>query len=333
MGSRRARRHIVAVAAALGGAILFGYAVRNVGWVDVAAGVRRVGWGLLPILGLAGLRFMLRAEAWRRCMPPSTRIRFPQALAAYLAGDAIGNVTPLGLIASEPTKVFLVRHRLATREAASSLAIDVFLYSMSVVAMIAIGLVALLLTVSMPTVWRQVLALGLAGLVVGAAVAWRLLGGTWSDARGVRPAWRARLASLRESVRAFSSGQLGQLRPVILLHAAFHAGAFAEVFFALHLLMGDRAPTISQALIFTALDRVVIVAFKFVPFRIGVDEASSGGIAALLGWAPATGVALAIVKKIRSLVWTGVGLLLIAAHPGQAEPAADPRESAPAHRT
>jgi hypothetical protein len=92
-------------------------------------------------------------------------------------------------------------------------------------------------------------------------------------------------------------------------------------------------PTVAQALIFSALDRVVIILFKFVPFRIGVDEASSGGMAVLVGWNPAIGVTLAIVKKVRSLAWTGVGLLLIASHPAQAAPAADPPETARVHRT
>lgn len=327
----RVRRLTIAVTAALGGAVLFAYAVRDVGWAEVAAGIRRVGWGLVPILLLAGLRFVLRAEAWRRCMPPHLRIPFRQALTAYLAGDAIGNVTPLGLIASEPTKVFLTRHRLATREAASSLAIDVFVYSTTVVVMIAAGLAAVVATVPLPGGWPQALALGILMLAGGVVVAWRLLGGTWSEARGARPRWRARLSALRESILAFSAGQPARLRATFLLHAGFHACAFLEVFLTLGWLLG-APPTLAQALIFTALDRVVIVAFKFVPFRIGVDEASSGGAALLLGWPPAIGVALAIVKKVRSLAWTGVGLLLIAAHPAHA-PAEDRRGIARAHQT
>jgi hypothetical protein len=104
------------------------------------------------------------------------------------------------------------------------------------------------------------------------------------------------------------------------------------VFVALRWLAVPGGPSIGEALVFAALDRAVVVLFKFVPFRIGIDEASSGVMAALLGWPAAAGVALAIVKKVRSVVWTGVGLLLIAAHPAQAAPAADPRGNAPAHR-
>jgi hypothetical protein len=32
---------------------------------------------------------------------------------------------------------------------------------------------------------------------------------------------------------------------------------------------------------------------------------------------PAAGVALAVVRKVRNLFWTGIGLAVIAAHPSQ----------------
>ena len=115
-----------------------------------STGVHRVGWGLLPILALAGLRFVLRAEAWRLCTPVNSRLPLRQAFVAFLAGDALGNITPLGLIASEPTKVFLTRQQLATSESVASLAIDNLVYALSVVTMIAAGLMVMLLTVPLP---------------------------------------------------------------------------------------------------------------------------------------------------------------------------------------
>jgi hypothetical protein len=327
----RVRRHVLAAVAALGGIVLFAYAIRDVGWVDVAAGIRRVGWGLVAILAISGFRFVLRAECWRRCMAPDVRLPLRQALVAYLAGDAIGNVTPLGLVASEPTKVFLTRHRLATREAASSLAVDLFIYAVSVAAMIGIGLAALLFTIPLPAGWREVILAGLVALAAGGAVALRLMGGTWTAERGPRPQWRARLASLRESVLTFSAGHPARLWHVFALHLGFHALALLEIFLTLYWLVGDVS--LAQALVVSALDRLVIVVFKFVPFRIGVDEASSGGMTALLGWGAAVGVTLAIVKKVRSLAWTGVGLLLIAAHPVREGPARGRRESGSSRRT
>jgi hypothetical protein len=193
------------------------------------------------------------------------------------------------------------------------------------------GLVALLITLPLSIGWRETIVGVMIAMGLGVAVSFRLIGGTWIAGKGERPRWRARLASLREAVLTFSAGHPARLWRVFLLHSVFHILSFAEVFLALRWLVGR--PTIAQALVFSALDRVVVVAFKFVPFRVGVDEASSGGMAVLLGWAAAAGVTLAIVKKVRSLVWTAVGLLLIAAHPARGAPATDPPGSARAHRT
>ena len=328
-----ARRHVVTAAAALGGVVLFTIAVRRVGVAEIADGIRRVGWGLLPILAVAGLRYAVRTECWRLCMPPAVRLPFRQALAAFVAGDAIGSVTPLGLAASEPTKVFLTRHRLATRESVASLAVDNLVYAASVVSVIAVGALMMVLVLPLPGAWRTGVLAFLAALAVGVAVGARVMRGTWSPAQGARPAWRERLAGVRQTVMQFSAGHPARLWRVYALDLVFHALAVLEVFLTLRWLLGDRSPTLTQAFLFEVVNRAIIVAFKFVPFRVGVDEAITGAIAPVLAVSPATGVTLAVVRKVRGLFWTGVGLWLIAAHPAQAAPETDRPGSVPAHRT
>jgi hypothetical protein len=324
------RRLIVPIAAALVGIPLFAYTINSVGWDNVLRGLNRVGWGFIPILLLSGLRFVLRAAAWRLCMPPHARFSLGQAFAAYLSGDSVGNVTPLGLFASEPTKVFLIRHRLATREAVSSLALDFVVYSTSAATMIALGLVVLLSTVPLTLGVREIVVAALAVIGGGVFAVWRLIGGTWNPERGERPPWRARLASFRESVFASSAGSLARLWPVFALDLLFQVLAVTEVYLILGWVLPEP-PTVAEAIIFSALDRAIIIAFKFVPFRLGIDEVASGGMAAILGMPTATGVVLALIKKVRSVFWVGVGLALIAAHPSQAAPATDRRGSGPAH--
>ena len=107
------------------------------------------------------------------------------------------------------------------------------------------------------------------------------------------------------------------------LDLVFQAVAVIEVFLTLRWLL-PMPPTIAEAVMFSALDRASIIAFKYIPFRLGIDEFLSGGMAGLLGWPTATGVALAVIKKVRSIFWVGVGLILIAAHPSQGGPGTDP---------
>ena len=299
----------------------------------MADGIRRIGWGLVPILALGGARFLLRAESWRLCMPPGIRMPFGRAFSAFLAGDAIGNVTPLGPVASEPSKVFLVRHRLATAEAVSSLAIDNIVYAASVMTMTAIGAIVVLATVDLPFALRDAALFTLAALVAAAIAGLRLMRGFWTGERGDRPKWRERLASLRESVVRFSEGHPARLARVYALHMGFHALTVVETYLALRWLIGDADATVAQAVAFAALNRVVQVAFKFVPFLVGVDEASSGAFAPLMAVDLGSAVTLPVVRKIRVLFWTGAGLLLTAAHPARTTPATDRPGSAPVHRT
>lgn len=312
------RRRALGVAAALGGVTLLALAVRQVGAAEIADGLRRVGWGLVPILALAGARFALRAEAWRLCMPAHTRLGYRQAFRAFLAGDAIGNVTPLGILASEPAKAILVRHHLATRESVASLALDNLVYGGSILVVLAIGVVTLIATVPLPFGWPAAAVLLLVLLAAGALVGVRLLRrGTWGASRGARPPWRARLAAIRESVIRLSADHPARLWRVLALDLLFHALAAFEVFLTLRWLLGT-SPTVAQAIIFETLNRVVTVAFKFVPFRLGVDEVFSGALAPALAIDPAAGVTLAVVRKVRNLAWAAVGLLLVAAHSGPA---------------
>ena len=309
------RQHIVATFAALAGAALFAYAVRHAGVAEILEAVRRVGWGLVLILVLAGLRFLIRAECWRWCLPAGTTFPLPRALAAFLAGDAVGNVTPLGLLASEPTKVLLTRHHLATREAVASLAVENLVYAASVMAMVGFGLVVLAANVPLPRVWIIAIGFALAAMAGGGAAALRAMRGTWDPRRGARPRWRERLASTRTEALRFSGGHPGRLWRVFALDLLFHALAVLEVYITLQWLLGDRSPTLVQAIVFEALNRVITAAFKFVPFRVGIDEASAGALAPILSVNPAAGVALAVVRKVRNLSWAAIGLVLVAMHP------------------
>jgi hypothetical protein len=280
------------VAGGVAGLALFGYAVREAGVAEIVDGVRRVGWGLLLILALTGLRFALRAQCWRLCMPPQTRLPLREAFVVFLAGDAAGNLLPLGLAASEPTKVLLTRGRLPTAAAVSSLAVDNLIYLTTVLVVIAAGIAMLGSGVRLPFDLQR------AAVVTMALLAAAVAGAAFAARGRVRGAWK-----------------------VFGIHMTFHALSVLEHYVTLAWLLGDA--TIAQAVIVEALNRVLTLVFKFVPFRVGVDEAASAELAVILGMAPAVGVTSAVVRKVRNLFWTGVGGALIVGRRARAVPATD----------
>ena len=67
-----------------------------------------------------------------------------------------------------------------------------------------------------------------------------------------------------------------------------------------------------MAFILETANRLTNVVFKFVPMRLGVDEAGSALLTTVLGYTSATGATLALVRKVRMLVWTAAGVFFLA---------------------
>jgi hypothetical protein len=269
----------------------------------------------VAIIALGGARFAVRAQCWRWCLLPGVPLDFRHAFAAFLAGDAVGNVTPLGMLASEPTKVLLTRHHLATLDSVASLALENILYTISVLAMLAFGLALMLATVPLSSAirWTTVGGLAVIGVLATAVVA--ALRTPVANGATQASRWRSRVVRLRTEVSRFALEHPARMARVFALQLGFHALAVLETFLTLEWLMGARTPTLTQAVLFETVNRLTVVLFKFIPFRIGIDEATSGAAASLFAVTAAAGVALAVVRKARQLFWTGIGLLLIARHP------------------
>jgi hypothetical protein len=305
---------------ALLGLALFVYVVWRAGVGEIWDDIRRLGAGFLVIILLSGLRFVVRAYAWTLCFERGQRLRFRDAFRAYLTGDAVGNVLPLGIVVSEPTKVYFVRDRVPLVAAMSAIAVENIFYSLSVALFVFSGAAALLLLVPVTSGIRWTAMGILAGvaivIAVGVALAraeLRLLSGVAERlyARGVGrrvlETKRATLRSLEDRVYGFYERSRRRFLPILLLELSFHMLGVAEAYVTLSFI-GDAPPTLLAAFVLESVNRVINVVFKFVPMRVGVDEAGTGWITKALRLGAATGVTLAIVRKARMLFWTAIGV-------------------------
>jgi hypothetical protein len=90
----------------------------------------------------------------------------------------------------------------------------------------------------------------------------------------------------------------------------FHLAAIAEVYVTLRLITA-MAPSLFDTFVLESVNRLITVAFKFVPLRLGVDEAGSGLASGILQLGTGVGVTLAIVRKARILAFSAVGIILL----------------------
>jgi hypothetical protein len=325
MAARSPFRHIafspLGVAGALAGLLLFAYTIEQTGTAPIAEGIRRVGFGFIVIIVLSGLRFLVRAWAWTLCAEDLGDLRIRDTFPALVTGDALGNLTPLGLFVSEPAKAALVRHRVTLMSALSAVAIENIFYTLTVALVIVAGTTALLFEFDVPQALQAASLAALGGVIVavlgGAAiVAWqvKLVSGTigWLERRRAGPASLvARLEKLRtleDAIYGFHQRHRTRAMPILLLETAFHVLGVAEVWVTLVLLLGPAAPGLVTTFILEAVNRTITVVFKFVPLRIGVDEAGTELLTRTLGLGTGIGVTMAVVRKVRMLFWTGIGV-------------------------
>ena len=310
-------------------AFLFGlglliYVINRVGVQPLFDALLRIGFGFFLIVGLSGLRHVLRTISMRAAVPAEhRRITFRQAFAARLGGEAISFLTFTGPLLGEATKVALLRKRVPLTYGVPALVVDNLLYNLSVVFFILSGAVVMLIRYPLPREVNIVLlviaAVAASGILVAAIAAKRrvmLL--TWITDRlaqlrlspKVILKRRHHIYHLESKVYDFYKHHPGAFFAMIACNLLAHVASVTEVYLALKMLGFETQ--VAQAYIIESLTKVINAVFAFVPGTIGVYE---GGTEVILqkglGFEPAAGLALALVRKAAIVTWTSAGLLVL----------------------
>jgi hypothetical protein len=320
------RRALTAIAVAAGLALL-AWQVNRTGVANIAQGLALVGWwGAVGILILSLLRFAARSTAWSALIPAETPPG--RALAAIIAGEAVGALTPLSMIVSEPAKAAYLAAGSALGSvgvsgALAALAAETFIFAVSVALYIVAGTAVLLYEYPIDATMRVAGLAALAGmtavLTVAAFMAWRK--------PAVVSATLARvpihqIANLSARVHAFEQTAYGstghstaRLGVVVAAEAAFHVLSFLELWLTLWLITGESH--IAAAFILDTVGRLTNVVFKMIPLQLGVLQVGSELVARAMGLPAGVGVTVSLVRTMRVLTWSMVGLGLMARRAGK----------------
>src|SRR3954468_24633192 len=232
---------------ALIGIALFAYFVRKAGVADILDGIRRLGAGFLLVVAVAGLRKVVRALAWMFCFESRHALRFRDALAAVIAGEALGTMMPLGMVVSEPAKAALVRHRVPFMVGLSAVAVENLFYSLSVALFIMAGMLALLFNFHLPKALRiasiAAVFIVITVLFIGYVAIrkqWRFLSGLVALLVNKGVAKRVfyeerhgRVRTLEDRVYGFYHQNRHRFLPLLALEACFHGAGVLEAYLTL----------------------------------------------------------------------------------------------------
>ncbi len=314
----------------LGAALLVVLVIRN-DPAAILASIAQVSWGLLVILCFPVLVVtVLDTLAWRFAFrrPP---VGFPTLFAARLAGEAFNMTTPTAAVGGEAVKAWLLRGRVPLEESLSSVIIA------KTTITIAQGL---FLVVGMVLAWRTLPAdsavlMGMQWLLVAEVLA---LGGFVAvQARGVI-GWGGRLLAraglplrlgrqeLLLRVSDVLTGFYRTERRRLAISIAFDFVAWLlgslESYLILRFL-GLRV-SLTTATVIEAFGTGVRFATFLIPASLGVLEGGYAAIFASLGLGSTAGVSFSLVRRVREMVWAGIGLIAFAVMRPAAETSGPP---------
>jgi hypothetical protein len=315
-------RRVLSLSAFVAGALLLAWQVRSTGIGDIARGFRAVGgWGAAGILLLSWLRMVARSTGWTALLSVDTPPG--RALAAVIAGDAAGNLTPLSMLVSEPAKAAVLGWAVptvSTSAALAALAAETFFYGVSVAIYSLLGAAALLYVYDIDPALRTggVVAAGAMTSASASPPGWRCTNPRSSDPC-CRESRSARCAGSRRSSghsseppmrprRTRARASASSRRPA----AMFHVLSFLEMWLTLWLVTGQSLPV--AAFILDTVGRLTNAFFKVIPLQLGVLQVGSELVGRAIGLPPGVGVLVSLIRTARVLVWTAVGLVILGRH-------------------
>ncbi len=314
----RARRYLQ-IAAALMGAALLSYLILRAGTDKLLDNVKQMGWGILLVLGLAGISHLVKTWAWRLTLPGQfKKVSFSRTLGLRLVSEAMGQLGFVGQMVGDATRGSLLTSDLPASGIISSVTLDRGLFMGTGLIVTIAGFAALLFMPAIPGRLRLYASLFAVVLVALLALSvWAIQNGWPVLSRSARLAGRipwfktwlhskeAVILSAEQQLLTFHRQAPRAFWASTLLNFVAHGLAIAEVYLIL-LLVGSKV-TLTGALMLEALTKLINAVGTINPGNVGTYEGGNMAIVKLLGLAPAEGLTLGLCRRFRSIVWAIIG--------------------------
>ena len=308
------------------GLVLLAFILRETDMTQLRSHIEAVGW---TTFGEICLLFLVYFAAdvinWQAALPqvPRTPRWFGRLWLVRMIGDAYNNVTPTAALGGEPIKAWLMKRRygVAWRDTGTGIVIARTSTMFALIVFVAIGVILAWRRPDLDSTQQRLALATLLIVVAGTAAIFfaqyfklstrvaRALGATRWGARLVRAIATVedidrqltgyyrehRYALVVSIVAAWLAWVLGALEAWVILHALGANLSFADVWIMEAFVQSVRATSF------------------FIPAALGTQEAAMVVMIHWLSGAPSVGIATALVRRARELLWIVASLLLSAA--------------------
>lgn len=308
-------------AALLGlGLALFLYLFFRLGAANIVSLLLGVGWYFGLIAATYAGHQLLRAIAYWKCVTTNRHSSYLDMVRIRFSGEAIQYLTFTGPFLAEPAKVWLLRKRgLSTKHAVAATVSEYLIYTLTSAAFSIAGLVYIVshFELSRPlSLAAQILIFVMGTFLLAAASA--ILGRIYLIGTIVKGIRRLRLLGKYlhlddKVVRDTEDLLFVVLRdnpPRFLFILAVEFAAQALLVLELFLLLRTTRQPFStlHPFLIEAASKFVGLAFFFIPGQVGAAEGTYALIFKTVGLPASAGFALAVARRLRSLLVAGIGL-------------------------
>ena len=300
--------------------------VTQLDFEQVWQGLRHAGYWFLAVLALWAFLYVFNASAWYLIINAGGkhRVKFWWLYKITISGFALNYATPGGLMGGEPYRVMELAPKIGTERASSSVILyamthifshfwfwflSVLLYVAIHPVNIAMGVILSLVTLfSLVAIWFFVKGYkkGIAVSVLGMLSRFPLVK-RW--AQGFFDRHREQLANIDSQIASLHNQNPKAFLSAVLLELSCRIVSALEIYFILLVIMPSA----------NYLDSILILAFTslfanmlfFMPLQLGGREGGFLMSAKGLALTTSAGIFVALIVRIRELIWTAIGLLLI----------------------
>lgn len=303
------------------GLLLFIYLVAQLGWENLLNNIIAVGWWWLPMILLALTWQLFHTMAWWQVLI-SLQHKFPlgQLFKLKMIAEAINMVAPTANIGGDTVRAYLIKNRIPLSAGIPGVVIDKTLDYISKMVFNIVGFSIAVFFIDVPESWFWGCVIYLTFIFIFYALliyvqirgfsGWILKLGQWIPPlkKGIEKR-KEQFELLDQNLKSAYTTRRYRLLLAGLYHMVGRMLGVFEIWLVLSLL-GAYTGFI-QVFFIAAVVNVVNGIFFIVPGQWGVSEGAQLKLVELLGFTATIGLSLGVIRRIRKLALTGVGLLFL----------------------
>lgn len=284
-----------------------------------------LGYRLVYILILPLVWYLFQAAAWFLILEETgTHVSFWRLFTIKLMGESVNTLTPISFIGGDPVRIYMLQKDMPGTLSTASVVLDRTIQSLAVVLLVLLGLLFAWFELELPPAWE--IAFPVLTAVMFAMVAFfihRQKKGIFEFVsaglskmgfkRHLTGSLPEKIAVLDERISRFYRHDPKRFALTVGLHFMARLVGVVEIYLIASFLQTPL--TWAGALFLASLSVLVNMVFVFIPGSMGVLEGAYGALFHLMGLNPVSGVAVQLIRRVRTLFWVAIGLIPMAAKP------------------